>query len=124
MVVTSEQPGTGMVRVVTEPPPRQACLAAVAITRIDGFERAVSAKEFLIEPGVHALNGRVTLDTTKCRPIEGELELNRAADLEVNLELGNTYHIAFDRSSPNSNEWKLVVWKVEQSLPVEDTPGQ
>lgn len=118
-----EEPGIEMVRVVTGAGLQDDCLAPVAITRIDGLERAVSAKEFLIEPGMHTLNGRATLDTTKCHPIAGEPGLKKAPDLEVNLELGNTYFIAYDRSSLNSNEWKLVVWKVEQALPPGEPPA-
>lgn len=103
-----------MAKVVTQISQLEDCLAPVAITRIDGEKRAVSAQSFLIEPGVHTLNGRATLDTTKCQTIKGDLQLGSSPGLEVNFEAGRTYHIAYDHESPDTAEWRLLIWKVEQ----------
>ena len=109
-------------RVVTQNDLPSDCLAPVAINRIDGEMRALPARGFEIESGVHTVNGRATLDTTKCRPIGGDQQIGSAPDLEVNFEAGRIYYIAYDRSSPDTDEWQLVVWKVEYPRPLLDYP--
>ena len=109
--------GTGeitMVQVVTRDHGSDHCLAPVAVTRIDGEKRVVPAHGFLIEAGVHSINGRAALDISSCPLRDRNLQLGRAADLVVNFETGKTYYIAYDHGAINSDEWKLVVWKVEQ----------
>jgi len=101
-------------RVVTQVSAQGECLAPVAITRIDGEKAAVSAKGFLIEPGAHTLNGRVTLDTTRCQTLLGDLQLGSSPGMEINFEAGRTYHIAYDHESPDPAEWRLVIFKVDQ----------
>jgi len=109
-----------MARVVTEYGGLEECLASVEITRVDGVKQVVPAHGFQIESGVHSLNGRAILDTTKCKPLNGNQKIPGAVDLLVNFEAGNTYYIAYDRSHPSIDEWKLVVWKVEQADPPEN----
>ena len=103
-----------MARVVTEDDLLEDCLAQVTITRIDGEKQTVSAQGFLIEPGIHTINGRVTLDTTKCHTIEGDLQLGRSPGMEINFEAGRAYHVAYDRGSPDVADWRLIIWKVDQ----------
>ena len=103
-----------MARVVTQDNKMEDCLAPVKINRIDGEKRVVSAQGFLIEPGIHTINGRVTLDTTRCENIKGDLQLGRSPGLEINFEPGRTYHIAYDQDSPDTGDWRLIVWKVDQ----------
>ena len=114
---TAEQTIDKMARMVTENGGQAECLAPVTINKIDGVKRAMPAPGFLIEPGVHTVNGRAQLDTTKCRPLDGNQQITGVADLEVNFEAGKTYYIVYDRSHPNTDEWKLIVWKVEQAGP-------
>ena len=105
-----------MARVVTGRGRPAECLAPVAVTRIDGQPRAVPAQGFLIEPGVHAFNGRATLDTADC-PLGGANPyIGSAADLEVDLAAGSTYYIGYYHQPTNTTEWKLVVWHVEPGL--------
>ncbi len=109
-----------MARVVTQNGLLSDCLAPVAINRIDGEIRVLPARGFDIEPGVHTVNGRATLDTAKCHPIDGDLQIGSAPGLEVNFETGRIYYIAYDHSSDNPGEWQLVVWKVEVPEPLPD----
>ena len=102
-----------MVKVVTQAGRPGDCLAALAINKIDGKMRVVPAQGFLIEPGVHTVNGRATLDSRKCQPIALDQRIGSVADLEVNFEAGRTYFIAYDHKAQNTEEWRLVVWKVE-----------
>lgn len=106
--------GTRTVRVVTPVRLPDECLAPVEITRIDGEHQAVPARGFMIEPGLHRLNGRAVLDATRCWPMDENLYIPPAGDLEVDFEVGKVYYLAYDRNHPDVNRWQLVVWKVEQ----------
>jgi hypothetical protein len=105
-----------MARVVTGRGRPAECLAPVAVTRIDGRPRAVPAQGFLIEPGVHAFNGRATLDTAYCPLAGANPYIGSAADLEVELVAGSTYYIGFYHQPADTTEWKLVVWHVEPGV--------
>ena len=111
--INGETDDSELVKVVTQTAEASDCLAPVAVYKVDGETVVVPAHGFLIESGVHTINGRATLDTSKCRPIDGDNELKSVPDLEVTFEFGNTYYIAYDRRSPHPGEWGLVVWKVE-----------
>jgi len=115
-----------MARVVTDRGRPAECLAPLAVTRIDGEDRTVSAKGFLIEPGLHSLNGRATLDLTSCPLGDPRLTIDNTADLEVEFEAGNTYYIGYFHPPDRLDEWKLVVWNVEANPLVEsiDQDGQ
>jgi hypothetical protein len=108
---------SGMAMVVTHIARPADCLAAIAVNTIDGEKRAVSAKSFLIEPGVHTINGKAILDTTNCPITDTRLQLRSAPDLEVNFELGNTYYIGYYHKPDNTDEWQLVVWNIETNPP-------
>lgn len=112
-------PESELVRVVTGRGRALDCMAPVIVNRIDGEPRAVPSKGFTIEPGVHTLNGRAVLDTTYCKVEHGGSRGGNAQDLEVNFELGKIYYIGYDYRSLNRDEWKLVVWRVEE-LPEPD----
>jgi len=120
VIEVAQEPVIEMVKVVTGTGQPADCLAPVAISRIDGVRRVVPASGFLIEPGIHAINGRVTLDTTKCGLEDGDLRGGSATDLVVDFETGKTYHIAYDHRSQHMAEWRLVVWKVEQLDQIQD----
>jgi hypothetical protein len=104
---------SGMAKIVTHIARPEECLAAVAVTRIDGETKVVSARSFLIEPGVHTVNGKAKLDTSSCPITDTGLQISSAPDLEVNFELGFTYYIGYIHKSPNPEEWQLVVWHIE-----------
>ena len=95
------------------------CLAAVAINRVDGEPRVLPAQGFLIEPGLHAINGLAMLDITHCSIAGDERQINTTADLEYIFESGVTYYIGFYHRSQISDERRLVVWKTELSTPLE-----
>jgi len=105
--------GTLLARVVTDRGRPAECLAPLAVTRIDGEARAVSAKGFLIEPGVHTINGRATLDLSYCPLSDPRLMIGDTADLEVDFEAGSTYYIGYYYPPDRLDEWKLVVWNIE-----------
>jgi len=106
-----------MARVVTGGGRPADCLAPLAVTRIDGEAMNVSAQGFLITPGVHTLNGRVTLDLTYCPLNDPRLRIGDTADLEVEFEAGSTYYIGYYYPPASPSEWKLTVWNVE-TVPV------
>jgi len=104
-----------MARVVTSKGRPAQCLAPVAVNRIDGEKRTVSALGFLIEPGLHSINGKASLDLTNCPLSDSNLYINSAADLEVEFEAGVTYYVGYYHQPANTEEWKLVVWQIEES---------
>jgi len=119
-----------MARVVTQDVHLEECLAPVIINRIDGEIRALPARGFLLEPGIHTVNGRVTLDTTKCHSAWGNVQLGSSPGLEVNFEAGRTYHLAYDHESVSTDGWRLIIWKVDQPcslyqacLPASEAPA-
>ena len=122
--VTAEDPVTDMAKVITDSSLPSECLSPVEITSVDGVKQHVPPKGHMLEAGVHSLNGRVYLDTTKCRRSNRNLDIRQTADLVVDFEAGNTYYIAYDRSSLNPDEWNLRVWKVEQASMPEYQPQQ
>lgn len=111
-------PEVVMARIISDQSQPEDCLAAVAINRIDGEPRVVPAQGFLIEPGIHSLNGLAMLDITHCSIAGDDRQINTAADLEHNFEAGMTYWVGYYHRSHISDERRLVVWKVERSFPV------
>ena len=98
------------------------CLAGVEISRVDGEAVTAPAEGLLIEPGWHGFNGRAILGAGRCRALGEDLVLPPAADLEINVEAGKVYSIAYDRSHRDSRYWQLVVWRVED-MPVDAPAG-
>jgi hypothetical protein len=101
-----------MARIITqnEKPPQ--CLSRVHIQRIDGELVNVHPSGFEIEAGKHTMNGRAMVNTTFCRRISGRTS-EGIPDLEAEFEAGKTYYVGLDHSSKSSNDWRLVIWKVE-----------
>ena len=116
--LSDELNGGEMARVVTDNGRPQECLAPLAVTRVDGETRVVSAKGFFIEPGVHTLNGSATLDLSYCALDEANFFIRNVADLEVDFAAGGTYYIGYYHPPDKLDEWKLVVWNIE-SVPAE-----
>jgi hypothetical protein len=108
-----------MARVISNQSRPEDCLAAVAINRVDGEPRVFPAQGFLIEPGLHSINGLATLDITHCSIDDKERQISTTADLEHIFEPGMTYYIGFYHRSQISDERRLVVWKTELSTPLE-----
>ncbi|MDX2428305.1 MAG: hypothetical protein QNK22_06405 [Xanthomonadales bacterium] len=114
--LSSEMATNGMAKVVTSMGRPADCLAPLAVSTIDGEKRAVPARGFLIEPGVHTVNGRATLDLATCPLSESNLSISSAADLEVEFQPGTTYYLGYHHQSANPEQWKLVVWHIEEVL--------
>lgn len=117
--LSSELTVNEMAKVITSKGRPTQCLATLAVNRIDGEKRTVSAFGFLIEPGVHTINGQALLDTTNCPLNDSNLTIGSAADLEVDFEPGNTYYIGYYHEPANTEEWKLVVWHIEKAHEVD-----
>lgn len=103
----------GMAMVVTNLPRPADCISPIMVTRIDGERAMVSAKSFLIEPGVHTLNGKAMLDLEACPITDEYFQMKPAEDIEINFELGFTYYIGYYHKPENPDEWQLVVWNIE-----------
>jgi hypothetical protein len=117
--VSSELATNRMAKVVTFMGRPADCLAPLAVNTIDGKKRTVPARGFLIEPGVHTVNGRATLDLANCPLSDSNLYISSAADLEVDFQPGTTYYLGYQHQSANPEEWQLVVWHIEEALNTE-----
>jgi hypothetical protein len=101
-----------MATIVTGAEGPTACMAPVHIRRIDGQDKVVPAQRFELAPGRHTLTGTATLDLEAC-PVGRGSPGAPVAPLEGDFEVGRTYYVGLDHSSPDRGEWALVIWKVE-----------
>lgn len=99
-------------RIITQNERPAQCLSSVHIQKLDGELVNVHPTGFELEPGTHKMNGRAILNTTFCRRVNGRNSVG-IPDLEAHFEAGKTYFIGLDHSSTNSEDWRLVIWKVE-----------
>ena len=114
--LSSELATIRMAKVMTSMGRPADCLAPLAVTTVDGEKRTVPARGFLIEPGVHTVNGRATLDLTNCPLSDSNLYISSATDLEVDFQPGTTYYLGYQHQSANAEEWQLVIWHIEEGL--------
>lgn len=91
------------------------CISPMHIRRIDDKEVAVQRMGFWIEPGMHTMSGSALIDTSFCQTVGRTTSPPRAKPLEANFELGKVYYVGYDHSSRDRNDWKVVIWKVEDA---------
>ena len=102
------------VRIVTYKSNPVHCLAAIAIRQVDGHQRQLPTMGFELEPGEHSMHGLATADLRNCTPIKSSRRSSvHIPPLEWFFEPGRVYYVALDYSSPNRENWRLVVWKTE-----------
>ncbi len=103
------------------------CLASVAIKQIDGHLRQLPALGFEIEPGWHTMHGMATLNLRDCPVVEERIRKQvHVPPLEWLFEPGKVYYVGLDHSAVQRQNWRLVVWKVEDMQgvrKVEDMQG-
>ena len=105
----------GKVQVITHFSNAAKCISPVAIKKIDGREATVQRMGFWIEPGVHTMTGSALIDASSCPTVGRTTNPPRAEPLEAHFDLGKVYYVGYDHSSRNKDEWKIVVWKVEDA---------
>ena len=105
----------GKVQIVTSFNNAAQCISPVHIRKIDGREATVQRMGFNIEPGTHTLSGSAVIDVSSCLAIGSTTRHYQAAPLEAEFELGKVYYVGYDHSSPNRDDWKIVIWKVEDA---------
>lgn len=103
----------GKVRVITSHSQAAKCISPVRVNRIDGKEATVQRMGFNIEPGRHTISGSAIIDTSMCSTVGRINNPPRAAPLEADFELGKVYYLGYDHSSRDRNDWKIVIWKIE-----------
>ena len=101
-----------MAMVVTSYERPAQCISPIVVNRLDGETVQMPTLGFEIEPGIHSLNGRATLNLDYCKTLRGNEQIN-IPDLETVFEAGKTYYVGFDHSAPRREDWRLVVWKTE-----------
>lgn len=91
------------------------CISAVHINRIDDREVKVQKLGFELDPGTHSLSGRANVNVSFCNAVGPGTDRNKLEPLTAEFEAGKTYHVGYDHSSPHRKDWKLVIWKIEDS---------
>ncbi len=89
------------------------CISPVHIRKIDGREANVNRGGFELEPGKHTMSGSTLIDTSICKTAGPGSNRHSAAPLEADFEAGKTYRVGFEHKSRDRNEWKYVIWKIE-----------
>jgi hypothetical protein len=105
----------GQVQIITSFSDAANCISPMHIRKIDGKEAAVQRMGFWIEPGMHTMSGSALIDTSFCQTVGRYTSPPRAKPIEANFELGKVYYVGYDHSSRDKNEWKIVIWKVEDA---------
>ena len=84
------------------------------IRQVDGRERQLPANTFELEPGMHSLQGMAKINLTYCRA-PNKADKSSVPPLNAMFEAGKTYNVGLDHSSPDREDWRIVVWKVEDA---------
>ena len=105
----------GVAKIITGFNDRAQCIAPVRVTKIDGREATVQPMGFGLEPGTHTMNGSAVIDASFCQSTGTRNSRMKVEPLEADFEAGKTYYVGFDHDSQDRNDWKLVIWKVEDS---------
>jgi len=104
----------GKVKIVTSFENPAKCISAVHINNIDGQEVQVQRLGFDLDAGTHTMLGRTIINTSFCKVMGRGSGVEKIEPLEADFEAGNTYYVGFDHSSRSREDWKLVIWKVEE----------
>jgi hypothetical protein len=102
-------------KVVTSGVQAVKCISPIHVNSIDGRTVQVPKLGFDLDPGKHSLAGRALIDTSVCRTVGAGSDRHNVDPIEYEFEAGKTYYLGLDHSAPNRNDWKYVVWKVEDS---------
>jgi len=103
----------GMARVITYVAKPVQCIAPIEVYNIDGELVKKNAMGFDLEPGRHTLVGLASIDSANCPVMRG----NRSLDippLDYEFEAGKTYYIGLEHKSANQQQWRFVVWRVQE----------
>ncbi|MEJ8568806.1 hypothetical protein [Elongatibacter sediminis] len=102
-------------RIITSGEKPSECIASVHVNRIDNREVKVEELGFDIDSGTHTLSARARINTSFCKAVGIATGRHSAEPIEAEFEAGKTYWIGYDHSASNRRDWKLVIWKVEDS---------
>ena len=103
------------VQVITSFSNATQCISPVRIRKIDGKEAAVNSMGFSLEPGSHTLSGSALIDASICPTLGSTSRTPPAQPLEADFVAGKVYYVGYDHSSRDRDEWKIVIWKIEDA---------
>lgn len=107
--------GKGKVQIITSFNDATACISPVHIRKIDGKEATVQRMGFTLEPGTHTLSGSAVIDISNCPALSTTARTPTAEPLEADFVAGKVYYVGYDHSSRDRDDWKIVIWKVEDA---------
>ena len=90
------------------------CIGPVVITHIDGRTRQLPPLGFELEPGSYTLGGISAPSGGLCISARSSRSSPPPIPpLEAVFEAGKQYFIGFDHSSKDPQEWRLLIWKIQ-----------
>jgi hypothetical protein len=89
------------------------CISAVEVNQIDGKEVKVQKLGFSIDAGKHSMTARALINDSFCKVVGLDTGNNPITPIEYDFEAGKTYYLGYEHKSSLRQDWKLVVWKVE-----------
>ena len=109
-LLAAEEPA--LARIVTGDALVAQCIAPVHITQIDGEEKQLPGMGFELEAGMHSMHGKARINPAYCE-VHRELQPTYIPALEFMFESGRIYYVGLDYSPERREDWRIVVWKVE-----------
>ena len=109
--VPAQDKGRALIITAAERPAK--CIAAVKIYKLNDREVDYGEVSFELDPGGYTLRGRAVVDSSFCPVLRGNEKVT-VPDLKAVFDAGNAYYIGLDHSSRNREDWRLVVWKIEE----------
>ena len=103
----------GEARIVTSVNRPVDCLFSVVVYNINGKEVNKPPLAFNLEPGKYTLKAQASFDRKQCSPTAKIAKIIRIDPLELEVEAGKSYFLAYNASSPDYKDWKMEVYKVE-----------
>lgn len=113
--LTANGDETGTARIITANANAVECISPIHVKKIDDKNVNVNRQMFELKPGRHSLWGSALINTSMCPAVGRGTGRNDNPDpIEADFEAGKTYYVGYDHKSSNRQDWKFVIWKVEE----------
>ncbi len=107
----SPNEASGQIIMSTKNPAKQ--LFPVFLQQVNGENTDVRSDSVWLTPGSYELVLGAQVDRQYTRAINTMKKTNSKHKLNIDIEQGKTYYVAFDASSQSIKKWKPVIYRVE-----------
>ncbi len=105
----------GEARIVTSVNRPLDCLFSVTVYNINGREVLNPPLAFNIKPGKYTFKLQAIFNRKKCSPAIINAKFIKIDPLEIEVEAGKSYFLAYNASAPSHRDWKMEILKVEET---------